>query len=261
MKRGLYETDAVVLGSFDYGESDRILTFYTGGYGKVKGIAKGARRSRKRFVGNLEPASLIKLLFHCNEKSELVRVESAALEEGFPNLRADIEGYSEACYLIELVDVLTRPGQNPHGVYGLLVDFLTMLNRGDAAGPVSRFFEIKLLSLAGYMPRLGVCVACGEVMGRGDGDGGNNILFSPEKGGVLCGRCAVDGVGLIALTQGTARFLETAERMDASKLTRLKPGEHFVREAGELLDRFIKLQTGRELKTRKFISRLKNATY
>jgi len=111
-------------------------------------------------------------------------------------------------------------------------------------------------------------VACADDMDRWDGGGGdggggkdNKILFSPEKGGVLCGPCAAGSAGLISMTQGTARFLETAERMDASRLSRLRPGEHFAREAGELLDMFIKFQTGRELKTRKFISRLKNATY
>jgi len=262
MKRGLYETGAVVLGSLDYGESDRILTFYTEGYGKIKGIARGARRSRKRFVGKLEPAAIIRLVFHYSEKSELVRVESAGLLRGFPNLRADIDVFSEACYLLELVDVLTRPGQNPRGVYALLADFLAMLEGGAPAGLNSRFFEIKLLSLVGYMPRLGVCVACADDMGGGDGGGeGNKILFSPEKGGVLCAPCAAGCAGLLTMTQGTARFLETAERMDASRLSRLRPGEHFAREAGELLDRFIKFQTGRELKTRKFISRLKNAGY
>lgn len=256
MKRGLYKTRAVVIGSFDYGESDRILTFYTDGFGKVKGIAKGARRSRKRFVGNLEPASVIRLAFFNSEKSELVRVEEAGIEEGFFNLRGDIERFSEACYLLELVDVLTRPGQNPHGVFGLLVDFLRILDGGAVAGPVNRFFEIKLLSLAGYMPSLGVCVACGCVAAGGERE---KVFFSPEKGGALCGVCSAGCAELIPMTQGTARFLETAERMDAGKLSRLKPGEHFEKEAGELLDRFIRVHTGRELKTKKFMARLKNS--
>ena len=50
-----YQTEAIVLRLLDYGESDRIVTFCTNGYGKVRGIAKGARRSRKRFANALEP--------------------------------------------------------------------------------------------------------------------------------------------------------------------------------------------------------------
>jgi DNA repair protein RecO (recombination protein O) len=73
MKRGLFKASAVILNSLDYSESDRILTFYTLEHGKITGIAKGARRSRKRFVGNIEPASRIDLVFFHSDKSALVR--------------------------------------------------------------------------------------------------------------------------------------------------------------------------------------------
>jgi len=110
MKRGHYVTEAIILDSFDYGESDRILAFCTKGFGKVKGIAKGARRSRKRFVGRLEPGSCINLFFHYSEKSELVRVEDAALINGFAGIRGDVERFASACYLLELTGAFTRPG-------------------------------------------------------------------------------------------------------------------------------------------------------
>lgn len=53
--RTQYRTEAIVLRLLDYGESDRIVTFYTAGFGKLRGIARGARRSRKRFANALEP--------------------------------------------------------------------------------------------------------------------------------------------------------------------------------------------------------------
>ena len=61
MKRGAYLTHAVVLNSVDYAESDRILTFFTREHGKLSGIAKGARRSKKRFVGKLDPGVRVKI--------------------------------------------------------------------------------------------------------------------------------------------------------------------------------------------------------
>src|SRR3972149_10767360 len=91
MKRGSYRSAAVVLNSLDYGESDRILTFYTLENGKLSGIAKGARRSRKRFVGNLDPLSHIDLMFFHNGSTDFVRVEDARLIDAFAPLKEEIE--------------------------------------------------------------------------------------------------------------------------------------------------------------------------
>jgi len=256
MRRGLYKTRAVVLNSFDYGESDRIVAFYTEDFGKIKGMAKGARRSRKRFVGKLEPGSIITLIFFYNGKTELFRVEDAALIEGFRNLRADIESLAEAYYLLELTDEMTRPGQLVHGVYGLLTGFLGMLDGGAEAALVQRFFEIKLLCLAGYLPHLVDCVVCRKPFGPGV----RGVSFSSEKGGTVCGGCSPGVDGLVPLTIGTARLLETASRFDPEKLGRLRPGAVFQKEAETVLHDFIRYQIGKELNTKRFMSKLKKAS-
>ena len=67
----LYLTEAVVLSSMDFGESDKIITFYTISFGKLKGIAKGAKRSKKRFGINLEPFSLVRLHFFEKRRTPL----------------------------------------------------------------------------------------------------------------------------------------------------------------------------------------------
>ncbi|MBI5887217.1 MAG: DNA repair protein RecO [Deltaproteobacteria bacterium] len=258
MKRGLYRTEAVILNSFDYGESDRILAFYTEAHGKLKGIAKGARRSRKRFVGNLEPASHITLGFFYTEKSELVRVESVALVDGFTNVRRDIERLSEACYIVELAAEMTREGMHVPAVYGLILSFLNMLNRGGPAGVVLRFFEIKLLSALGLMPRLDACVACRRDFGGGNA-GGGRVSFNSDRGGAVCSRCDGGALTNIRISAGSARFLCAAERLDADKLGRLRPNALFVKEAGAVLDDFIRHQIGKELKTRVFLDKLRGA--
>src|SRR3990170_904561 len=78
MRKGHYSTEAIILNSFDYGESDRILAFYTKEFGKLRGIAKGARRSKRRFVGNICPPSYVNLLFS-RGNGELAIVEEASL--------------------------------------------------------------------------------------------------------------------------------------------------------------------------------------
>lgn len=253
MKRGLYKTPAIVLNSFDYGESDRILAFYTHGYGKIKGIAKGARRSRKRFVGKLDPATEIELIFFHNDRSELARVDDARLVNGFAGLKADIDSLSLGCYLLELTNEMTREGQILPAVYSLLADFLKMLEAGEGDLPV-RFFEIRLLSILGYMPHLDGCVTCRSL------DPEPIKRFSPEKGGIVCKPCSTGLTNLVAVSPATAALLSMAAKMGIDKLGRLKPAPGFFLESERLLYDFIRYLLGKELKTKRFLEKMKNAS-
>ncbi|MEK7773976.1 MAG: DNA repair protein RecO [Deltaproteobacteria bacterium] len=257
MKKGLYKGHAVVLNSTDYGESDRILSFFTKECGKISGIAKGARRSRKRFVGNLDPLSHIKFNYFYGG-GELVRVEDASLIEGFQNLRTDIERLSNACYLLELVSEMTREGQALPDVYNMLAGFLRMMDNGACPDDsLLRFFEIRLLAALGFMPCIDRCVVCGAPL-DGLANGEWRLKgFSSEKGGIVCGGCPAGGLAPLSL--GTARLLSTAAKLDGEKLTRLVAGPAFARESERILYDFIKFQIGKELKTKKFMHKLKNA--
>jgi DNA repair protein RecO (recombination protein O) len=272
MKRGLYKTDAVVLNTFDYGESDRILAFYTSKFGKLKGIAKGARRSRKRFVNNLDPGCRITLIFFLSEKSELVRVEDATLIEGLAGLNNDITLLSHAYCILELTSEMTREGQAISGVYPLLAAFLGMLaGAGGAADPATllRFFEMKLLSLTGYLPHIDECVVCRGAVSGADDPGAHagappsqRLSFSSELGGVVCAGCRpttpVRG-SLIDVSPGTVRLLSKAAKLGHDKLSRLKSSPGFAAESERLLDDFIKHQIGKELKTKTFLNKLRSA--
>lgn len=253
MKHGPNTVHAIVLGATDYSESDLILTFYTAEFGKVKGIAKGARRSRRRFVGTLDAPSHIRGVFHSSDKSDLVRVDAATLADGFSGLKSDVIRYANACCLLELVSETTREGQAGPGIYGLLLEFLRLMETVTADPALLRFFEIKLLALAGYQPHLDGCVVCRQgFVPAGNG----RIYFSSERGGTVCFNCS-GGLGL-PLSVGTARMLSSAARLDTDKLGRIKLAQGMLDESGRLLDDFIRHQIGRELKSKRFLARLKN---
>lgn len=93
MRKGYLKGEAITLNSFDFQESDRIITFFSKELGKRRAIAKGARRSKKRFVGNLEPLSHINFICHFNQKTGLLRLEEANLINPFKNLKFDIHAY------------------------------------------------------------------------------------------------------------------------------------------------------------------------
>ncbi|MBI5562715.1 MAG: DNA repair protein RecO [Deltaproteobacteria bacterium] len=254
MRRGPNNAEAIVLGAIDYGESDRILTFYTEEFGKLKAIAKGARRSRKRFVGALDAPARVRGVFYSNGPDALLRVDSAMLLEGFCRTKTGVLRYAEACCLVELVSETTREGQATPGIYGLLLDFLRLMEAGGLeVSP--RFFEMKLLGLAGYLPHLEGCVVCRR---RFDGTEGARVYFLSDKGGAVCGRCNGADAGP-SVSASTCRMLDAATRLDTGKLARLRPAASFEREAGEILDGFIRHQLGKELKTKRFLAAMRDA--
>ncbi len=257
MKSGFHTTGAVVLNSFDYGESDRIIVFYTEDHGKLRGMARGARRSRRRFVNNLEPLSHIRLTFFHRERSDLVRIEEARLMDAFPGLRGDIESLTRGYYLLELVSETTREGQSNPRIYALLVDFLRMMEEDREAGPLPVFFGIRLLRILGLMPHLSGCVVCRDLP---SGPGGRwAVYFSSQKGGTVCSRCAGDIGASFRISPGTAKLLSMASRLDTSRLVRLKTDDSLVRESERLLDDFITYHLGKELKTKRFFEKLRGA--
>lgn len=255
MKRGPYKSEAIVLFSFDYGESDSILTLYTSEFGKIKGIAKGARRSRRRFVGKLEPPSHISMDFFVNGKSELVRVDDAKLLDAFEPLKADIETVSYGSYFLELVNEMTGDGQPSSVIFTTLISFLKLLGIQDCFDLIARSFEMRFLDGIGLIPHLSNCVVCSSE------PVGTKNFFSSSKGGMVCTECAgTSGArGLIPFSLGTASFLRSALKFDAVKLHRLVPGQMLLDESEKVLTDFIRFQTGRELKTKKFMESMKSA--
>ncbi|MBI5235986.1 MAG: DNA repair protein RecO [Deltaproteobacteria bacterium] len=257
MKRGAYSTHAVVLNSVDYAESDRILTFFTREHGKLSGIAKGARRSKKRFVGKLDPASALKLNFFHNGAQDLVRIDGADLINGFSDVKSDIHRYSAACYLLELTSEMTREGQDLPAVYGLLSGFLSLMNAGASSEALMRFFEIRLLDQVGLLPRFDSCASCGKGLLESGAEAAFRIRFDSTRGGAICHGCTRGLSTHVSICPGTARFMAAASRYDEDKLDRLKPGPLFLEESERALDDFITHQIGKQMKTKRFFIKLK----
>ena len=109
--RVVHKSPAIVLHGLDYGESDRIVTFYTHDFGKLKGIAKGARRSRKRFSNALEPFSYGNIIFSKKGRGTLALIEGIDIINHHAKIREDLGNTLMSSYLIELIDKFTLEGK------------------------------------------------------------------------------------------------------------------------------------------------------
>ena len=248
---GQFKTSAIVIKTLDYGESDRIITLYTSDFGKIKGIAKGAKRSRRRFSNALELFTHSRLIFFDKRESGLVRIEGCDIVSTFPAIREDIRKIAFGSYFAELVDEMTAEREANPDLFTMLGIFLSLLSDGEAETQILRVFEIRLLSLLGYQPELSRCLRCNEPFEHGE-----ETLFSVKMGGVLCERCSHGYIDLIPVSLGTARILHVAMEMDVSKVGRLKFSKQALSEAEAILSTFIQYHINKELKSKKFLKDL-----
>ncbi len=176
---GLYRDEAVVLRTWKLGEADRIVSLHTLGHGKVRGVAKGVRRTRSKFGARLEPACHIAVQLY-RGRGELDTVTQAETIDRFGSLRADPERFARASAMLEAVDQLAPEGGGDPDRHLMLVRALATLDLADSPLVVAGFF-LKLLALEGVQPELDSCVACGA--------GGPLEAIEVHLGGVLCRDC------------------------------------------------------------------------
>lgn len=188
-------TEAVVLRSLRFGEADRILHLYTHDAGRVGAIAKGARKTRSRFGGRLEPLSHVELVLH-RGRGELQTVTGASLVRSHSSTRDDPGRLGVGLIGAEAVLRLFPEQERNDRVFTAITRFLDLLDEAnvDAArpelDPLGLAFQLKLLWLAGYLPHMGSCAECGA---KGPITG-----FSPRAGGAVCDDCARDALVLSA---------------------------------------------------------------
>lgn len=231
---------AVVLSTLDYGDADRVVTLLGRERGKVTAFAAGARKSKRRFAGALEPMTLLDAQL-TERRGTTFRLDGAVIKRAFQDIRSDLGRISRALYAVELCRELCREHE-PHPVlFDQLVAYLGELDAG-RAGPTSLIaFELDALAQAGFQPRFDSCTLCGGALGE-------RTRFDPEHGGAVCENCAARSAFGVWVAPGTLRSLRALQE---GARTPLPAPER--KAARELLNLFIAHQLGRPLRSVEFM--------
>jgi DNA repair protein RecO (recombination protein O) len=245
-------TPAIVLKAKPYGESDKIVSFLTEKHGKITGIAKGAKRSRKRFVNSLEPFSLVNLGFYERSQSSLVFIFSSDLLFGFSQLVTSLDKISFASYLVEITDGLIGEREEDPRVFQHLKNGLCYLNENDASLRFLTSFELKLLSLVGYQPLLDRCKRCAK--DRRDPPS-SRWHFSPGDGGILCEPCSRSRKETLPLGAAAVEVLTDLQAKFSLTSARRSLPSSVVSEIRSVVVRFIQFHMEREIKSAPFLHR------
>jgi DNA repair protein RecO (recombination protein O) len=241
---------AIVLRVSDHGESDKIVTFYSRQAGKMTGIAKGAKKSKKRFSNKLEIFSLLDVTYDEREGGGLVRIDEAELQAPFMSLRENYDRYVNGVLACELIYYWSRDYDADKNIFTLLRWALQSMDTGSPALLIQIFFQVKLYTLLGYRLHLSNCIKCEK-----NGQSGMPYLFHPGRHGLLCRACSPGFISreMIPLSLNTLRLLQHAQDLPLEKLERLRFSDVSVREALQLFRAYGQYLLQREIAAWNFL--------
>jgi DNA repair protein RecO (recombination protein O) len=247
------QTQALILRSIDFGESDLILHLLVPEVGRLPVIAKGARRSQRRFAGTLDLFNHIQAQIDRPRTTSLARLDQANLIDPFLSLRAHPARYALACYLIELFNRLAPEGgvrADTKRLFSFALGALKVLSQRVPDPRLRILLELRALDALGLRPEFSRCVRCGSTSASR-----RARYFHVADGGVVCEDCAPGMSGLFGVQPGTLRALEQGLRFELEQLDRLLMSGPSLAEAHQLLLRFQRFHLGMELRSGSFLDR------
>jgi DNA repair protein RecO (recombination protein O) len=244
---------AVVLKVGDLGEADKIVTFYSKQVGKLAGIAKGAKKSKKRFSNKLEIFSLLDILYDDRSRSGLVRIVEAELLIPYISLRQNYDRYVGAALTCELIYYWSRDYDADRNIFDLLIWTLQNIDKGKSSRIVLIFFQIKLYTLLGYKLHLSGCIKCGIAE-----QAGKPYVFHPGRHGLLCRNCSPSLMSreTVSLSMNTIKLLQHAQDLPMEKIERLRFSDASIREALLLFRAYGQYLLQREIKAWNFMEEI-----
>src|SRR5262249_7936238 len=220
----LYKEQGIVLRAAKLGEADKIVTILTQGSGKVRGVAKGIRRTNSKFGARLEPFTHVSLLMYRGRN--LDTVTQAEIVSSFRTLRTDLSLIAAGETMLEAVDKVAEEHERNVRLFLLLLSGVRALDEAppDPAA-VAEAFLLKLLSLSGVHQRLGACAVCGAP--------GPHERFAAGQGGVVCTADAEHDAGRVSWP--AVHWLDQLARLDLAQAGLATPPTLVRREARAIL--------------------------
>jgi len=175
----LKESEAVVLRSYPLREADLLVTFFTRSEGKVRGVARSAKKSKRRFGGALEPLTVVKVYWEDRERHELSRIDSCEILDSPLTSAVDYPRAVALGHVAELLDELLPDREANDAIFRLTLSVLRTLRAGAIWMPLT-YFELWLTRLTGFLPELGECAVCGNPLN------GSRAYYHAMVDGLMC---------------------------------------------------------------------------
>lgn len=248
----IVETEAVILSTRDYGESDRLISFYSRMGGRLRGIAKGARKSRKRFIHAFESNSLVQLTYR--ERKSLIWVEACKLLEPHLALRTEVERWGDAALISEIMLEMVPEGERQEELFFLLKETLDQLSGDKDPLNVLLLFIFRFLDAMGYMPALDGCGTCRRPL-----KAATQWYWQVSQGILTCSEHRSMYSDYLLLDLGTLVLIQQSRRLPLNRVWRLRLSRETKLPLLHGLVNWIHCHIRKDLKSLKFLGQVRSA--
>jgi DNA repair protein RecO (recombination protein O) len=214
----LITTPAIVLNRFRFGETERLVTFFTSARGKLKGVARGGAKLMNRYGAALEPFTHCRIVLYEKRPTILLRVRQADILDPFSELKSDLDRLSAGSRILRMVQALSPEGEANPPLFEWMIWLIGRLSdQPPAAVPILRTIgELRILKHTGFQPRTDFCLRC-----RRPHSG--TAYFLPKSGGLVCSSCAAENERDHPMSPAARVFAEQALAWQEVALLRLRP--------------------------------------
>ena len=175
----LKQSEAIVLRTYPLREADLLVTLFTRAEGKVKGVARSAKKSRKRFGGALEPLTCVRVFYEDRERQELARLDSCEITDSPLSSELDYDRVVALEHIAEALDQLLPDREANDAIFRLATSVLRQLRSGSIWLPLT-YFQLWLVRLVGFLPELTACSHCGQSLN------GARAFYHALADGLMC---------------------------------------------------------------------------
>jgi DNA repair protein RecO (recombination protein O) len=242
----VFETESLVLKSYNLAEADRIVLFFTREHGMVRGVAKGAKRLKSRFGSSLEPFSVVNLEYFQKEDRELVSIQRVDLLRSCFDRASDPAFLNTFSYVADLLATIVPPHDPNETLYRMVIACLDAAENPnvDLAG-IRLYFELWLMRLSGYLPQWSLCAGCRRVLEE------DEVVYLKSDFHLLCSSCNRSRSSQ-SVDQLQRQIFERAQKLSPSAFADFAYGKSTaVLEVSNILKRIISTVTGKEVATEK----------
>ena len=245
------KTEALVLKSIKFGDTSRIATLYTQNHGKIKVIAKGIRKPKSKLAGALQTFSYIQIVFYKKQTTEIYLLSQSEILNSYQSLTRDLNRYIYASAAMELLDRLISGEESHPEIFELSLKTLTFMESCPQRSLEKSFwaFALRLADLLGYKPKLNHCVVCGKPVPE------RPVLFSPDKGGIVCKKCARPDQAYLRLSQESVSSALKLQSIKTEELDTYNIPRECLKEISNLVLNLLDFHAGKgkDLKSLEFL--------
>ncbi|HKO04668.1 MAG TPA: DNA repair protein RecO [Candidatus Acidoferrales bacterium] len=206
----LRDSEAIVLRTYPLGDADRLVSLLTRAYGRLRGVAQGARRPKSRYGASLEPLTYLRVWFYEKETRELVRLGQCEIIESFLDVQQDYRSGLALALAAEITELVLPEREPQDSAFRLLLHVVRGIKQARRADLALGYFLVWTMRLAGWLPELDRCSSCRREAGQ------QTLFWSRSATGLYCAQCR--RLGMVPLSLET---LSAARRMLAAPLGEL----------------------------------------